>query len=326
MKLLYNDSIDPAWNLACEEQLLCHHDEDVVMLWRNRPSIIIGKNQNALEEINLDFVRQHDLAVIRRLSGGGAVFHDLGNINFTFICAYEEGAFADYGRFTAPIRDYLRTLGLRAEIGGRNDILIDGKKISGNAQAVRNGRILSHGTLLYSADLSRLAGALKVDPGKIQSKGVKSVRSRVTNIAPLLKNPPETATFLQNLLDYFSTYAQDIRPCALTDDDRAAVDRLADEKYRTWDWNFSQSPAYNFARDERFPFGVVQVRMEVSEGVIGSIRLFGDYFGKADIAALEAKLTGVTHEPSAVAAALDGVAVGQYIDGLTADTLAALLF
>ena len=225
MLLISHDCTDPAWNLALDEYLLTHFTEEVLSLWRNGPSVIVGRNQNALEEIDQDFVRARGIAVVRRLTGGGAVFHDLGNVNYTLVQPYQEGDFNNYAKFTRPIVDFLAELGVRAELSGRNDLLVEGRKCSGNAQAVRGGRILHHGTLLFSADLSQLAGALRPREIKIQSKGVKSVSSRVTNLAGHLPEPMRVEAFLDRLRAWFLA-RPGVRPYQLTAEDRAAVDAL----------------------------------------------------------------------------------------------------
>ena len=196
MKIISHHLTEPAFNLASEEYMLNTSQDDICMLWRNSPAVIIGRYQNAYAEINLPFVRENHISVIRRLTGGGAVFHDLGNLNFTFISDGKRSAL-DFARFTEPIVQALQNLGLQASLSGRNDLTLDGLKFSGNAQCVYTVKgdgaprykTMHHGTLLFHADLSRLTGALCADPEKIQSKGITSVRSRVTNLAQHMKTP-----------------------------------------------------------------------------------------------------------------------------------------
>jgi len=185
MMLIINDlRTDPYFNLAAEEYALKNFKADCFMLWRNEPSIIVGKHQNTLAEINLDYVKKRNIKVGRRLSGGGAVFHDLGNLNFTFISTgAQENRLVDFRRFTMPILEVLQNLGIEAVFEGRNDLTIHGRKFSGNAEHVWKNRILHHGTLLFSSVLTDLSEALKVDPLKFRDKAVKSIRSRVTNIS-----------------------------------------------------------------------------------------------------------------------------------------------
>lgn len=325
MYLLENNCTDPVWNLALDEYLLTRFPGEVLTLWRNGPSVIIGKNQNALEEIDLDFVRAHQIPVVRRLTGGGAVFHDLGNINYTLVQPCGAGDFNNYAKFTRPIVDFLATLGVRAELSGRNDLLVDGQKFSGNAQAVRDGRILHHGTLLFSADLSRLSGALRPRDLKLESKGVKSVSSRVTNLAAHLPAPMAVEEFLDRLRAFFLETVPGLTPYALTEADRAAVDALREERYGTWAWNFGSAPRYTWSRAAKFPFGLVDVRLDVNRGVIRSAALYGDYFGQLDSAGLAERLVGLPHRREALLPVLQAFPLGDYIAGSTAEELLQLL-
>ena len=325
MFFIQNDCTDPAWNLALDEYLLTCFPGEVLTLWRNGPSVIIGKNQNALEEIDLDFVRAHQIPVVRRLTGGGAVFHDLGNINYTLIRPCEAGDFNNYAKFTRPIVDFLATLDVRAELSGRNDLLVDGLKFSGNAQAVRGERILHHGTLLFSADLSRLSGALRPPKLKLESKAVKSVSSRVTNLADHLPSPMPVGEFLARLRAYFLQAVPGLCPYTLTPADRDAVDRLRSTKYAAWDWNFGASPRYTWSRAAKFPFGLVDVRLDVEQGVIRSAAFYGDYFGRLDSDGLAAALAGLPHQREALSARLRTLPLGEYIAGSTLEDLLSLL-
>lgn len=325
MLFIQNDCTDPAWNLALDEYLLTAFTDEALTLWRNGPSVIIGKNQNAMEEIDLDFVRTHQIPVVRRLTGGGAVFHDLGNINYTLVQACQAGDFNNYAKFTRPIVDFLATLGVQAELSGRNDLLIDGQKFSGNAQAVRGGRILHHGTLLFSADLSRLTGALRPQPVKLESKGVKSVSSRVTNLAGHLPRPMEVTEFLGRLRAYMLQTVPGLRPYTLTAADRSAVDALRAEKYDAWAWNFGAAPKYTWSRAVKFPFGLVDVRLNVAEGMICGAALYGDYFGRLDSAELADALVGLPHRREEILIRLRALPLGDYIAGASPDALLPLL-
>lgn len=322
MQLVINRATDPAFNLALEEYALTGMDRDIIMLWRNESSVIIGRNQNAVEEMDMDFVREHGITVIRRQSGGGAVFHDLGNINYTVIHALGEDDFSNYRKFTAPICEFLRGLGVDARLEGRNDLLIGGAKFSGNAQAVKGGRIMHHGTILFDADVTRLVGALKPKAAKIESKGVKSVRGRVTNVAEHLPQPMTVEQFFERLAAFFGERTDG--QYQLTDADTAAVWTLVEEKYGTWEWNIGCSPAYGYDRSERFPFGVVDVRLSVEDGIIREARIFGDFFGILEIAELEARLTGVRHEAASVREALGGLNLDHYIHGIAVEQLLSL--
>ena len=237
MRYIHNPVKDPAFNLAAEEWLLTRSDEDVFMLWRNRPAVIVGRNQNTLAEIDEAFTRARDIPVVRRLSGGGAVFHDLGNINFTFITQGNPSQGLDFERFTAPIQQALGAMGVACEFSGRNDLLIDGKKFSGNAQHFHAGRILHHGTLLFASDMADLSGALRTDPEKYRDKAVKSVRSRVTNISSHLPAPMEVTAFIKALMDHVSGHTP-MDDMVLSAEEQASIEELSAARYRTWEWNF----------------------------------------------------------------------------------------
>jgi lipoate-protein ligase A len=323
--LIINRDQRPAYNLALEEYALREMREDVIMLWRNSAAVIIGNNQNAAEEIDADYVTANKITVVRRQSGGGAVFHDLGNVNFTVIHELGGDDFNNYRKFTAPIIGYLAELGVKAELSGRNDLVIDGMKFCGNAQAVKKHRIMHHGCILYSADFERLAGALRPPKIKIESKGIKSVRKRVTNIADHMPSPMPVEDFFNGLADYFLRSAPDIEPYELSEDDIAAAGRLARDKYSTWEWNFGRSPAYNMERETRGDFGTVSVKLFVERGVIEEIHIFGDFFGLLDKSGLESALKDVKHEAEAIKNALEGLDIGSYISGMTAEGLVEII-
>lgn len=328
MLLIINDSNDAYYNLAAEEYLIDHFDEDIVMLWRNDNTVVVGKNQNTIEEINRDYVEKNHISVVRRLTGGGAVFHDMGNVNYTIVQAYREGLFSNYEYFTESVRDFLQSLGVHASLSGRNDLLIDGKKFSGNAQCVRSGRMMHHGTLMFSSDVKDISGALTPNAKKFESKGVKSVQSRVTNIASHL--PAEfagmdTAQFLQRLYEYYQKRFPDAVPYELTPADQAAIRRLTDEKYSTWEWNYGASPAFSVSASHKYDFGLVDVRLNVARGHIKTIRIFGDYFGIRNISEIETLLTGTEYRQEVIAAVLAGISLEEYISGMTPEELAELI-
>ncbi len=325
MLMIRNPSTNPAFNLAADEYMLTQMKEEIVSLWRNDNAVIIGRNQNAIQEMDLDYIRENQITVIRRLTGGGAVFHDLGNVNFTFIQNHSAGSFNDYARFTAPICGYLRTLGLDAQLSGRNDLLVDGMKISGNAQTIRGGRILHHGTLLFSLNMSKLAGALRPRPIKIESKGIQSVRSRVTNISSHLSQPMTVEEFLAGLEDYLIRTIPDLTARELTQEEKAAVTKLMEEKYGTWEWNFGRSPQYAFQRSARYPFGIVDLFLTVKDGTLTQLEIYGDFFGMEDKSLLEERLLGVRHQREAVLRRLEDFPVGRVIHGMTNEEFVDLL-
>ena len=325
MDLIINDNTSPYFNLALEEHLLAGTDAEAVILWRTSASVIIGRNQNAAEEVNLDFVRERDIPVARRQSGGGAVFHDLGNVNFTIIRDRRGEDFNNYAYFTKPVIEYLATLGVSAELQGRNDLTIGGAKFCGNAQAAKGGRIMHHGCILYSADFSNLAGALAPRDIKFESHGVKSVRKRVTNIAEHMSRPLSVEDFLGGLGKYFAGHIDGISKRVLSSEEVTSARKLADEKYSTWEWNFGASPPYNMKRSRRYAFGIVDVLMNAEGGVITDARVYGDFYGMRDKEELEAKLKGTRHDRASVVEALSGVSVGDYIQGMETEEFADLI-
>ena len=323
MKLIINHSTDPAFNLALEEYVLTRTTLDVIMLWRNKASVIIGRNQNAIEEMDMDFVRENGIIVIRRQSGGGAVFHDLGNINFTVIHGLGKNDFSNYEKFTAPVREFLQGLGVRATLAGRNDLVIDGAKFSGNAQAVKGERIMHHGTILYNANVEWLSGALKPKQAKIESKGIKSARERVTNVYEHLSEPMSVERFFDMLSDFFLARSDGLYE--LTDADIAATGELVEKKYSAWEWNIGHSPKYSHRKSERFTSGMIEVCLTVTDGVIRDTRIFGDFFSARELFELEARFNGIRHDDKeALREALNGIELNDYISGITPDEFLSL--
>ena len=291
--IIYNSNFtDPYFNLASEEYFLSGGcDEDIFMLWRNSPAVIIGRNQNAFAELNIDYIKANNIKVVRRLTGGGAVFHDLGNVNFTFITSKNDDTVLNFEVFTQPIIKLLNQLGAKAELSGRNDIVIDGYKISGNAQCGYKNRVMHHGTLLFEADLSHLADSLKVDKEKIQSKGIKSIRSRVANIKNFIDRDMDVLEFKE-----YIEKGIDGEHRLFSAEDIELIQKSADEKYSAWDWVYGQSKNYQYTNKKRYPYGMVEINLNVDGGYITDIRINGDYFGISDIAVLEDRLIGTRYD------------------------------
>lgn len=332
MRVIIHDHTDPHFNLAAEEYLLAHEIQDVFMLWRNDNAVVIGKNQNTWAEVNVPFTEENGITVVRRLSGGGAVFHDLGNVNFTFITAHDPARGIDFRPFVDPIIRALATLGVQAEADGRNDIVVNGAKISGNAQCVHRlpdgtERLLHHGTLLFGADLSRLTEALRVSPEKIRSKGIASVRERVTNLRDVPGFPRDMTVqdFMAHLARTAVSGEATLSP--LTDAEIDGIRALRDEKYATWAWNFGASLRHDTENTIRFPFGTIHASYTAVGGKIESIRLFGDYFGQRPVAELESALIGTPLRRDAVADVLAALPapVDAYIRGAAADDIVSLI-
>ena len=307
MIIIKNNSVDPYFNLAAEQYLIDNCDEDVFMLWRNDRTVVIGNNQNAYAEVDREYADTHGITVSRRLTGGGAVFHDLGNVNFSFIIP-SDGKGIDFKKYTAPIIESLKKMGLPAELSGRNDILVDGRKVSGNAQCVRNGKVLHHGTLLYSADLSKVAGVLKVDPTKLQSKGIKSVRSRVANIKDFMDTDMDVLEFMNAIESDFKGTRR-----GFTELELAEITKLRDEKFATWDWIWGRSKEYALTAKERYSYGSVEANVNTDRGIIKEVKLTGDFFGVGDISELTDSLAGVRYEYSDIIKHLSKYDIQRYI-------------
>lgn len=320
---------DPSLNLALEEYVFRHKpaDDDCLLFYVNAQSIIIGRNQNTVEEINSAVVEERGISVVRRISGGGAVYHDLGNLNFSFMTPFVQGRFNRYDHFTRPVVDTLRGLGVPAELGGRNDILAAGRKISGNAQFATPSRMLSHGTLLFDANLDDVTAALRPKPGKVESKGVKSVRSRVANICEFVQVPLTIDELRERILDeIFGTRDRTAIPSVvLTDDDWVKVHELRARRYGNHDWNFGENPKCNVQRTRRFAAGEIDARIDVHRNRIAGIRFFGDYMFRLDVAALEARFIGICYERAPIAAVLAAVNVQDYFGDVSTEEIVELL-
>ena len=329
MIFIDNEGItDPSINLALEEYALRNFDDEsnYLLFYINEPSIIIGRNQNTLEEINHEYVEDHGIHVVRRRSGGGAVYHDLGNLNFSFLTRYEQGNLHNFEKFTDPVIQVLQQIGVDAELSGRNDIVVNGRKISGNAQFSTGKRMLSHGTLLLDSDLDEVVKALNVKMSKIESKGHKSVRSRVANINEFLEDPIGIEEFRDRLLeglyeerDVFETYH-------LTDEEWEQVHKLREEQYGNWDWNYGKSPKFNIKRDRRFDIGEVDLRLDVEKGHIENMKIYGDFFGKEPVEELAKQFKGARYHPKDLQKIVSGTDITDYFGDLSDEEFLNLLY
>ena len=323
MLCVFNACNDAYFNMAVEEYVFTHFAEDVFMLWRNEPAIIVGRFQNSIAEINLDYVNEKKIKVVRRLTGGGAVFHDLQNLNFTFIESNSKGNFRT---FTQPIIEVLNGLGVDARFEGRNDLMIDGRKFSGNAQCVSNGRILHHGTLLFDTAMTDMSNALKVNPLKFEDKAVKSVRKRVTNISEHLKSPLSVLQFSDLIMKHIMETKPNCRMYEFTESDMSAITKLCEEKYSTWEWNFGNSPKYAYSKMIRTAGGNVELHLNIEKGIIVAIKIYGDFFAKRDVSDYEALFIGRRHNETAIKDLLANVNTEDYFLGVTNEDIQKLMF
>ncbi len=329
MKYLTNLSNNPNYNLAFEEYCFKNlpKDEDFVYLWINGPAIIVGKNQNTLEEINSEYVKENDIKIVRRITGGGAVYHDLGNLNFSIYTNSKGQERIDFGQINIPILKALEKFGIKAELSGRNDLTLDGKKISGIAQSVYRKRILNHGTILYDTDMSVLSKALNVKADKIESKGVKSVRSRVTNIRPYMEEDASILEFKDMLLkNIFQYHNEEMEEYVLSQQELDGIQKLYEEKYSTWEWNYGESPDFGWKNYKRFPSGSVEVRLEIKNGVINDAKIFGDFFGTKDVEDLVEILKGVRYDKDNVKELLANIKISDYFSNMADSEFIELLF
>ncbi len=317
---------DAAWNLALEQYVfdVLPRDKSYFILWQNKNAVIIGRHQNTLAEINEAFVQERGIQVIRRLSGGGAVYHDLGNLNFTFIQNAENGIALDLGLFCKPVAAAIRALGARAEVNGRNDITIDGKKFSGNAQYVREGRVMHHGTLLFASDMQAASDALKPDPEKIRAKGVQSVRSHITNLQSYL--PGVTLGQFKAMLLEKLFEGRQMEPYTLTEADLAAIEAIRRQRYATWDWNYGSSPPGDLRRKKRVEgCGTVEVQLYIQNGRIRQATFYGDFFSARDPKELAERLVGLRPIREEYEKALEAVDISRYFANLSKEAFLDIL-
>ncbi|ASV66322.1 lipoate--protein ligase [Cytobacillus sp. FSL W7-1323] len=328
MKFIDNQGItDPRINLAIEEYALKNLDinESYLLFYINKPSIIIGKNQNTIEEINTEYVEKNGLHVVRRLSGGGAVYHDLGNLNFSFITKDDGESFHNFLKFTEPVITALKKLGVNAELSGRNDLTVDGRKISGNAQFSTKGRMFSHGTLMLDSEIENVVSALKVRKDKIESKGIKSIRSRVANISEFLTEKISIEEFRQLILHHIFE-GSEVSEYRLTEKDWEEIHKISEQRYQNWEWNYGKSPKFDYEHSKRFPVGSIDIRLNVTKGQITECKIYGDFFGVGDVTDIEEKLEGIRYEKSEIEKALAGVNIKHYFGNITIEDFVNLVY
>ena len=315
MKFITNISTDPYFNMALDEYCLEQYDcdETFFYLWRNRPSVIIGLNQNAYSEVNLAYLEENNISLARRVTGGGAVYHDLQNLNYSIV-----GKSVDAGMFASA----LRSLGLEAELTGRNDIFVGGRKVSGYARRVWKDREIIHGTLMYNVDLETLTEALNVRGSKLEAKGIASVRSRVANVKELLPQFPSLDELQAELQVILSNGDAEL---PFTEEQRAEVAKIAEQKFATWEWIYASSHQADFVCSAKLPCGRIDVEISLDKGRIKSLRFRGDFLGGLPTNSIEEALEGLKYDESEIYAVLASLDVAASFDATDASQLARLI-
>lgn len=300
MLFVKNQSLDPWFNIASEEYLLKHFDKEIIMLWRSNPSIIVGKHQNTLAEINLEYVTKNNIPVVRRLSGGGTVFHDPGNINFTFIKGTDKENLVNFRFHTQPVINFLKSMGVDASFEGKNDLRVNGLKISGNAEHIHKNKVLHHGTLLFDANLAHLNEAIRAKEELFESKAVKSIRSTVANISRFLQKPMLCEEFLQKLENYFFQQYPSLEKYEFHASDIKTINQIKEEKYLQWEWNFGWSPVYIFKNLINYNKMRLALEMKVVKGRIEFADISIDNVKLPDDDAIFISLRNTQHKPEEI--------------------------
>ncbi|MFT8424838.1 MAG: lipoate--protein ligase [Liquorilactobacillus sp.] len=335
MQYVAMKTFDIRRNLATEQYLM-NSDKlklPVVLFYIEDRCVIVGRNQNTIEEVDQNYCRENGVTVTRRLSGGGAMYQDLGNLCFSFIVDAENQEFGDFKKMVSPIVKALHEMGVTgAEVTGRNDIVVDGKKFSGNAMYTRGGKTFSHGTLMLDVDTSEVAKTLTVPLDKIQSKGIKSVRSRVTNLRSYLLPEYQNIT-TEEFRDLLITKVLGVNGIEqakgneylLTVDDEKKIDEIESQYYGNWDWVYGKSPKFTVKRRKHFTSGTIDARILVEKGKIENIKFYGDFFGTNNVSELESELTGSIFDKTQLEIKLHNSNLSQYFQGIPEQEIIDLL-
>ncbi|MGZ2369160.1 lipoate--protein ligase [Ancylomarina sp. YFZ004] len=322
-----SNSNQAAFNQATEEYLLKNFDENFYMLYRNKAAVIIGKHQNALAEINLDKCQEQGIEIVRRLSGGGTVFHDDGNLNYCFISNGTKGELINFRKYSQPVIDVLQSLNVNAKFEGKSDLTIDGMKFSGNASHIYRSKVMQHGTMLFSSDLSRLNSLLKVNPLTFKDRGIRSIRSRVCNISDHLSTPLSIDELQNKIIEHVQNLFPEVKSYELTEEDHQAIQKLMDEKYLKWEWNFGYSPKYKFERLISFANGyILEIELDIEKGRIVRAEILGNCIKMGNINELENKLINVPHHKESLLQELEQIDLNDYFLKIEIEDLIKAIF
>ncbi|KAF5074150.1 lipoate--protein ligase [Acetobacterium wieringae] len=325
MIYIENDSTDPFFNFALEYYLITEKnlpEDQIFIFWRTEPTLMVGKYQNTIEEINQNYAKENGIKVVRRITGGGTIYTDMGGWQFSFITRGQSDTI-DFSKYISPVIEGLKKLDVPAEFNSRNDLVIQGKKFSGNAQCMLNGYTLHHGSLLFSTDFEQMVKCLTVDDYKIISKGIKSVKERVTNISDHLTKPIDTDTFKKLMVDSIMQGSKE--HYQLTDTDLARIKAIAKEKFASWEWNYGKSPKFNITKTGRFDGGKMEFKLDVNKGKITDCHIYGDFFGTMDISVLSNALIGADYEKESIKKAIAQGDIKQGFYNINVDELADII-
>jgi lipoate-protein ligase A len=324
MLFLQSNSLDAAYHFAVEEWLAERPSEGKAFaLWRTKPTVMLGANLVAEMEVDLDYAAQNGIEIVRRSSGGGAIYTDEGTIQYSIILPRAGGL--DHKRIQAdylarPIIAALKTLGLGAEIKGRNDIVLGSKKITGMAQYIKGDFLCSHGSILVDANLDRLARALNVDNEKLSSKALKSVQSRVVNIKDYVAEDVTTEDFLAILKTEVKNFGHgQMEDCEITEEGERRISEICERKYCAREWTFGRSPLYTFRNSARFPAGKVELFIDVKGGKIKALKIYGDYLALRPSDEFADVFIGKGFNKEELREAIAGVDLPQYLGGVSSE-------
>lgn len=329
MKYIKTDFNIPYYNMAFENYIMTNDkfDDDYFFFYIHVPSIIVGKHQNTIEEINSEYVEKNNIIVARRNTGGGAVYHDEENLNFSFITTKKDDIKEiDFKKYTTPIINALKKLGVNAILSGRNDILVDGKKISGNAQCMNKKKVLHHGTIMFDVNVEALVNALNVSDIKITSKAIKSVRSRVVNIKDMINKNMDIYEFKEFILNEIFENSK-IDEYILSKEDNENIENLVKEKYGTWEFNYGYFPKFTIRNKKKIDdVGIIEIMLDIKEGIINDITISGDFFSVKDVSDLENKLKGIKYKKEDLGKILNNINVSDYIANIKNDEFNNIIF